>query len=78
MVLAGLLLIGSVTGAQLGTRIAQYAKPELLRLMLAAIVLAVALAWRSGSGCGRTRSTRWCRYDGRRDCLAWRSPRSSP
>ena len=43
IVLAGLLLIGSVTGAQIGTRIAQVAKPEILRLILAAIVLAVAL-----------------------------------
>jgi uncharacterized membrane protein YfcA len=43
IVLAGLLLLGSVTGAQIGTRIAQIAKPELLRLILAAIVLAVAL-----------------------------------
>ena len=43
IVLAGLLLLGSVTGAQIGTRIAQVAKPEILRLILAAIVLAVAL-----------------------------------
>lgn len=43
IVLAGLLLLGSVTGAQLGARIAQLAKPEILRLILAAIVLAVAL-----------------------------------
>ena len=32
-----------VTGAQIGTRIAQLAKPEILRLILASIVLAVAL-----------------------------------
>jgi uncharacterized membrane protein YfcA len=50
IVLAGLLLIGSVTGAQLGTRIAQAAKPELLRLLLAAIVLAVALRMAFGLG----------------------------
>ena len=43
IVLAGLLLIGSVTGAQLGTRIAQFAKPEHLRLVLAVIVLGIAL-----------------------------------
>jgi len=50
MVLAGLLLLGSVTGAQIGTRIAQSAKPELLRLILAAIVLAVALRMAFGLG----------------------------
>ncbi|APE27109.1 sulfite exporter TauE/SafE family protein [Aurantiacibacter gangjinensis] len=43
IVLAGLLLIGSVTGAQFGTRIAQFAKPEHLRLVLAMVVLAIAL-----------------------------------
>jgi uncharacterized protein len=43
IVLAGLLLLGSVTGAQIGARIAQVAKPEVLRLILATIVLAVAL-----------------------------------
>jgi uncharacterized membrane protein YfcA len=50
IVLAGLLLLGSVIGAQLGTRIAQSAKPEYLRLTLAAIVLGVAfvMAWRLG------------------------------
>ncbi len=52
IVLAVLLLIGSVAGAQLGARFAQKAKPEYLRLALALIVLAVALrmllglAWR--------------------------------
>jgi uncharacterized membrane protein YfcA len=50
IVLAGLLLLGSVTGAQLGTRIAQLAKPELLRLLLAAIVLGVALRMAWGLG----------------------------
>ena len=44
IVLAGLLLVGSVTGAQIGAKIALTAKPELLRLTLAAIVLAVAVA----------------------------------
>ena len=43
IVLAGLLLIGSVTGAQIGTRIAQQARPEYLRLALAAVVLLIAL-----------------------------------
>ena len=50
IVLAGLLLLGSVTGAQLGTRIAQLAKPEVLRLLLAATVLAVALRMAFGLG----------------------------
>jgi uncharacterized membrane protein YfcA len=44
IVLGGLLLLGSVTGAQIGAKIAIAAKPELLRLILAAIVLAVAIA----------------------------------
>lgn len=43
LVLAILLLLGSVSGAQLGAKIAQRAKPEQLRLLLAAIVLGVAL-----------------------------------
>lgn len=43
ILLAGLLLLGSVTGAQFGAKFAQRVKPELLRLVLAAIVLAVAL-----------------------------------
>jgi uncharacterized protein len=52
IVLAVLLLIGSVTGAQLGARFAQKMRPEYLRLTLAVMVLAVALrmllglAWR--------------------------------
>lgn len=52
IVLATLLLLGSVVGAQLGTRFAARAKPEYLRLALALMVLAVALrmllglAWR--------------------------------
>lgn len=50
IVLAGLLLIGSVTGAQIGTRIAVSAKPEYLRLGLAVIVLAVALRMLFGLG----------------------------
>jgi uncharacterized membrane protein YfcA len=52
IVLAVLLLLGSVIGAQLGARFASKAKPETLRLALAIIVLAVGLrmllglAWR--------------------------------
>jgi uncharacterized membrane protein YfcA len=43
IVLAGLLLLGSVVGAQVGARFAQKARPEYLRLALAAIVILVAL-----------------------------------
>lgn len=52
IVLAALLLLGSVAGAQLGARLAQRVKPQYLRLALALMVLAVALrmllglAWR--------------------------------
>jgi uncharacterized membrane protein YfcA len=42
IVLVVLLLIGSVTGAQLGTQVAGRLKPELLRVVLAAIVLLIA------------------------------------
>jgi uncharacterized protein len=48
LVLVALLLLGSVSGAQIGTQIAQKFKPEILRLVLAAIVLAVALRMFSG------------------------------
>ena len=50
IVLAGLLLLGSVLGAQFGTQIALKARPEILRLVLAAIVLAVALRMLFGLG----------------------------
>jgi uncharacterized membrane protein YfcA len=50
IVLAALLLVGSVTGAQIGTRIGSSVKPEYLRLALAAIVLAVALRMAFGLG----------------------------
>jgi uncharacterized membrane protein YfcA len=50
IVLAGLLLLGSVSGAQIGTRIALSAKPEYLRLALAVIVLLVALRMLIGLG----------------------------
>jgi uncharacterized membrane protein YfcA len=52
MVLATLLLSGSVIGAQVGVRIAQKAKPDYLRILLAGLVLTIAirmalgLAWR--------------------------------
>jgi uncharacterized protein len=52
IVLAGLLLLGSVAGAQVGARFAARAKPEYLRLALAIMVLLVAarialgLGWR--------------------------------
>ena len=42
IVLAGLLLLGSVVGAQYGARLAQKMKPELLRMVLAIVVLGVA------------------------------------
>jgi len=54
IVLAVLLLAGSVFGAQFGVRLSQRVKPELLRMALAIIVLAVAfrmaigLGWRPG------------------------------
>jgi hypothetical protein len=50
IVLAGILLIGSVTGAQLGAKLAVMVRPELLRLALALIVLAVALRMAFGLG----------------------------
>ena len=50
IVLAALLLIGSVTGAQMGAKFAQKAKPEYLRLALAVLVLAVALRMAFGLG----------------------------
>ncbi|MGK6318947.1 sulfite exporter TauE/SafE family protein [Sphingomonas sp. DT-204] len=43
IVLAALLLLGSVIGAQLGARLAARMKPEYLRLALAAMVLLVAV-----------------------------------
>ncbi|MDB5698690.1 MAG: sulfite exporter TauE/SafE family protein [Alphaproteobacteria bacterium] len=52
IVLAVLLLLGSVVGAQFGARFAQRIKPEVLRLILAIVVLVVAfrmalsLGWR--------------------------------
>ena len=43
IVLAVLLLLGSVVGAQYGARFAQTMKPELLRFLLAILVLVVAV-----------------------------------
>lgn len=50
IVLAVFLLIGSVTGAQIGARLAQRMKPEYLRLLLAGIVLLVAIRMALGLG----------------------------
>ena len=50
IVLAGLLLLGSVMGAQFGTQLAMKARPEILRLVLAAIVIVVALRMLYGLG----------------------------
>lgn len=50
IILAGLLLLGSVMGAQFGTQIAMKARPEVLRFVLAAIVIAVALRMVYGLG----------------------------
>lgn len=50
IVLAALLLVGSVIGAQLGARFAQKVPGEYLRVALAAIVLVVALSMAVGLG----------------------------
>lgn len=50
IVLATLLLVGSVTGAQVGAKFAQKASPVKLRLLLAVIVLLVALRMALGLG----------------------------
>jgi hypothetical protein len=50
LVLAALLLLGSVLGAQFGTQIALKARPEYLRLALAALVLMIALRMLYGLG----------------------------
>ncbi|CCA92761.1 MULTISPECIES: sulfite exporter TauE/SafE family protein [unclassified Novosphingobium] len=50
IVLASLLLFGSVTGAQLGAQFAQKASPVKLRLVLAIIVLVVAARMALGLG----------------------------
>ena len=50
IVLAALLLLGSVVGAQIGARLASRVKPEYLRLALAVIVLLVAFRVAIGLG----------------------------
>lgn len=50
LVLAALLLLGSVLGAQFGTQIALKARPELLRLALATLVILIALRMLYGLG----------------------------
>ena len=50
LVLSMLLLIGSVTGAQIGTRISRKVQPEYLRIVLAFIVLVVAIRMALGLG----------------------------
>jgi uncharacterized membrane protein YfcA len=50
IVLAALLLLGSVTGAQIGAKLALAISPTRLRLVLAAIVLLVALRMALGLG----------------------------
>ncbi len=48
IVLAGLLLIGGVVGAQYGAQLATRLRPDLLRLALAIIILLVALRMAAG------------------------------
>ena len=50
IVLAVLLLIGSVSGAQIGAQLAQKLPAERLRFILAAIVLVIALRMALGLG----------------------------
>ena len=50
ILLAGLLLFGSVTGAQVGSKFAQRTSPVRLRLALAALVILVALRMAWGLG----------------------------
>jgi uncharacterized membrane protein YfcA len=50
LVLAFLLLIGSVVGAQVGDRISMTVRPEYLRVVLALIVLVVAIRMALGLG----------------------------
>lgn len=50
MVLVFFLLIGSVTGAQMGTQFAGRVRPEVLRMALAAIVLLIAFRMLFGLG----------------------------
>ncbi len=50
IVLSVFLLIGSVTGAQIGAKLAQKMRPEYLRLALSGIVLLVAMRMAMGLG----------------------------
>jgi uncharacterized membrane protein YfcA len=50
MVLAVFLLLGSVSGAQIGAKLAQSTNPVRLRLVLAVIVLLVAFRMALGLG----------------------------
>lgn len=50
IVLVLLLLVGSVVGAQVGARFSQKVKPEMLRMFLAIVVIAVALRMALGLG----------------------------
>ncbi|QHL90000.1 TSUP family transporter [Sphingomonas changnyeongensis] len=50
IVLAALLLVGGVVGAQLGARLAQRIRPDILRLALAILVLTVAMRMALGLG----------------------------
>lgn len=50
LILAFLLLLGSVTGAQIGTRLSTKVRPEYLRIALAFIVLVVAIRMALGLG----------------------------
>jgi uncharacterized membrane protein YfcA len=50
LVLAALLLVGSVTGAQIGSNLVQKIRPEVARLILAIIVLLVAVRMALGLG----------------------------
>ena len=50
IVLAVLLLIGSVSGAQVGAQLAQKLPAERLRFVLAALVLIIALSMALGLG----------------------------
>jgi uncharacterized membrane protein YfcA len=50
LVLAALLLVGSVTGAQIGSNLVQKIRPEVARFILAGIVLLVAIRMALGLG----------------------------
>ncbi|RZV29153.1 MAG: sulfite exporter TauE/SafE family protein, partial [Sphingomonadaceae bacterium] len=50
LILAALLLVGSVMGAQFGTKIALRARPDILRLVLAVVVILVAFRMLFGLG----------------------------